>query len=296
MALSKEFTLSTLRSLIRDLADEIEVSNLQDETIRQIINKNTLDIAEQLNGASAPDYGTKTTVSDAAASYSATVRQGAGYTSSTKTIASTSHGLTSADVGKRIVFWDDGDPITKVGIAEIVSIVDDDSFTVSVATGADITSPACDYAVFSAHSGTSIDLSSLKIDKIIKLVDSTNGPVAAAKDDAFDNLANNDMYDNSVMYNYFGETLYLFKGADVSAWGTLSLYYYRLPTLLSADGDYVDLRDKYVPLLIDKCYLEVYTRGKKGAPQTVVDNVKNATAFIRGANTEKEAKIMERKG
>lgn len=298
MALSKHYTLTKLRSLVRDLADEVAPNKIQDDTIKEIINKNTLDIAEQLNGASAPDYGTTVTISDAASSYSATVIQSAGYTFSTRTIAKTSHGYTAADIGKRIVFWDaSADPIAKIAIAEIESITDENNFVVTSSNNStNITAPSCDFVVFSAHSASNCSLTGLKIDKIIKVVDAVNGLVAEKKDLAFENLANIDMYDNSVFYNLFGETIYLFKGSSVSAWGELTLYYYRLPTLLSADGDYVDLRDKYVPLLIDKCYLDVYARGKEAPPQNLIGRVEAATANIRNTNLQKEATLKDRKG
>lgn len=297
MALSKTYTLSKIRSLIRDLADEISPNKLQDSTILEIINKNTLDIAEQLNGASAPDYGTTTTISDAASSVAAGYDNTplGSYANSTRTITNTGHGLTAADIGKRIMYGHLPDTPGSWCISEIESITNANSFVVKHAIGTDIAGGELYYAVFSRHSTSNVDISSLRVDKIIKIKDSNNGLVAEKKDLAFENLANIDMYDNSVFYNLFGETLFLFKGGSVNAWGTLTLYYYRLPVLLSADGDYVDLRDKYVPLLIDKCYLEVYSRGKQQPPQSILNNVQNATQQIRGANADKEATILSRK-
>ena len=298
MALSKSYTRAIIAGLVRDLADEIAPNKIQPDTLYAIINNNTLDIAEQLNGASAPDYGETSVISDAASSYVATVKGSGGYTYSTRTITEVGHPIVTADVGKRIVFWDaTADPSTKVAIAQIESITDADNFVVTVANGvSDITTPNCDYAVFSRHSTTNVDLSSLKIDKIIKVVDATEGLVSEKKDLEFENLSNNTMYVNSVFYNYYGETLFLFKGSSVSAWGTLTLYYYRLPAFVTADGDYIDMKDNYIPLLIDKCYIDVYARGKMQPPQTILDNIKNATANIRSINAEKEAVITDRKG
>ena len=300
MALSKRYTLAILRSLVRDLADEVAPNKIQDDAIREIINKNVLGIAEQLNGASAPDYGTTQVISDAASSYAVSlISTGAGYAYATRTITTVAlHALTSADIGKRIVFFDQTtDPAGKVAIAQIESITSTYAFVVTAANGvADITSPNCDYAVFSAHSTANVDLSALRIDKVIKVVDATNGLVSERKDLAFENLSNISHLTNSVFYNLFGETLFLAKGSDVSAWGTLTLYYYRIPVLVSADSDYIDLKDKYMDLLIDKCYLDVYAKGKSAPPQSVMDNVRSATAQIRGTNAEKEAKIMQQKG
>ncbi len=291
MALSKNYTHKNISSLVRDLANEVAPDKIQPDTITAIINKNTLDIAEQLNGASAPDYGTTGTITDAASSVLASYVTGASYTSGTKNILKTTHTLTSADVGKRVAYWIAS---SKICVTEIVSIVDANNFTVLhdlAVTG----SGTINYAVFSAHSTTNVDVSGLKIDKIIKIKDSISGLVSERKDLEFENLSTIDTFENSVFFNHFGETLFLFKGSGVTIWGTLTLYYYRLPTAVSADGDYIDMRDKYIPLLIDKCKLEVYERGSFAPPKELSLSVENRVQAIRKANTEKSATIMQRK-
>lgn len=293
--LSKIYTLTKLRSLIRDLANQVATAELQNDTILEIINKNTLDIAEQLNGASAPDYGTTGVITDATSSYAATVVQGGAYNATTGVITKSAHGLTSADIGKRIVLWDDGDPITKIVITEITAITDSANFVTRIISGASsIASPECDYAVFSVHSTANIDISSLKVDKIIKIKDSVSGLVSEKKDLAFENLSGISTYSNSVFYNHFGETLFLFKGSNVTSWGTLTLYYYRYPTLLAAEGDYVDMRDKYVPLLIEKSVSDVYIRGNLVPPKEISSGVENKTQLIRQMNEAKVIAIQQK--
>jgi len=290
MSLSKLYTLSTVDSLVRALANEIVPNKIQPPTIKAIINKNTLDIAEQLNGASAPDYGTTGTITDVASSVLSSYIKGSSYTSGTKNILESSHGLTSADVGKRIVYWINN---SNISITEIVSIVDTNNFTVLhdlAVTG----SGTINYAVFSAHSTTNVDISSLKIDRIIKVTDSINGLVSERNDLDFENLSI-DTYKNSVLYNHFGETLYLFKGQSVTSWATLTLYYYRLPTLVSSDSDYIDMRDKHIPLLIDKCKLEVYEISKLAPPKELSLTVENRIQAIRNADAGKSATIQQKK-
>ena len=296
MPLNKTHTLADVESMVRILANEIAPDKIQPDTIKDLTNKNQFNLCEMLNGALAPDYEDTAVLSDAASSYAVSlISTGAGYAYATRTITTVAlHALTSADIGKRIVFFDQTtDPAGKVAIAQIESITSTYAFVVTAANGvADITSPNCDYAVFSAHSAAYLDLSAIKIDKIIKVKDSTSGLVSPKPSYDFENLTIKG-YVNSVFYNHSGEKLFLFKGSSVSAWGTLTLYYYRLPTPVSATTDYLDVKEKYFSILIDMIKLEVYEiSGKSGmAPKQVQENVSN---FIRQMNLEKEAVIKGR--
>ena len=255
----------------------------------KIVNKNTLDIAEMLNGATAPDYGTVANLSDVSSSNGTFVTT-AVYTDSTRTITKAAHGLTSADIGKRVVLYDSASPIT-VTVAEIESITNSSAFVITKAYGANIAANAS-YAVLPAHSATYLDLTSLKVDKIIKLSDSINKLVTSAPDFNFENLSGIDEYSESLFYNHFGETLFLFKGSDIANWGTLTLSYYRLPVLVSATTDYIDMKDKHIPLLIDKCKLELYELANVLAPKELSQSVESKTQLIRNANDSKLQTIM----
>lgn len=293
MALNHYYTFSRIKSLLRVLADELGVNKIQDSTIMEIVNANVFDIAEQLNGATAPDYGTVATLGDAATHYSETEVLCTSYTDATKTVAKTAHGLTTADIGKRIILHNETPNVA--GISRIAGITNANAFTIENAMGATIGGGAVYYFILSRQSTSSLDLSSLKVDKIIKLVDSTNGLVAERKDLAFENLANIDDYDNSVFYNHIGEAIYLFKGANVAAWGTLTLHYYRLPNPVTADTDYIDLKEKYMKLLIGSCKLDIYELAQKVAPKELSQSVESKTAGIRQTNLEKEATLAGRK-
>lgn len=289
MALSKDYTLNIASSLIRDLADVVLEKEIQPDTIKAIINKNTLDIATELNGAAVPDYGTVATVSDAASSVLSSYVTGASYTSGSKSISDTAHGLTSTSVGKRIVYWISS---SKVCVTWIVSITDVDNFTVYhdlAATG------TINYAVFSSHSAANIDVSALRIDKVIKLVDSIGGLVSESKDFDFENLAAMDNRVEDLEYYLWGETLFLFKGANVTAWGTLTLYYYRFPVPVAENTDYIDMKDKYIPLLIDKCKMEVYEKSKMLPPKELQQSVESKMGLIVKADAGKNATIQARK-
>lgn len=289
MPLSKLVTLAQLRSDIREIAKEIGEDKVGNPAVDRIIKYNILDLHEMLNGATQPDYGETIALGDAATHYnnSTVVTTGAAYANSTRRITKTGHGLTNADVGKRILLTDTLTAI--LGISQIESIVSTSIFTITHSMGGDISQLI--YAVLSAHSSSYLDLSTVKYDKLIKLVDSINGLVPFKKAFEFENAINLVHNVTECFAYHEGEKIYLVKGSSVSSWGTLTLHYYRLPQMPSADADYIDVKDKYMKLLLDKCVLDVYSLAHIDAPAQMQTSVDAKTQAIRQLNTEKEASL-----
>lgn len=297
MALSKLYTLGKVESLLRILTQTLGLSNIRFGDIRAVVNKNTIDIAELLNGAAAPFYQQTTALNDVASNYLAVpTGTDASYTASTKTIAKTGTGVAATDVGKRLILWDTtSTTIAKITIAHIASYIDANSFTVTNGPVSNITAPDCDYAMFPDLGTSYCDISTLKIDRIIKLVSSNLGEFSPSKDSDFENLANIDEYDGEIFYNHAGEKLHLKKGSAVStAYGTISLDYYRLPDLATARTDYIDMKDNYIPLLIDRCKLDLYELSDKAAPQNLTDSVTTKVRELMNAGASKDAKIKDK--
>ena len=103
-----------------------------------------------------------------------------------------------------------------------------------------------------------IDLSDLKINNIIKLKDSDYGLIGVKDEDEWENLGNIEDYRESIFFIRYGEIISIFKGNLISVLGTISLYYDREPILVTADTDYIDLKDKYIPQLIELCKKDIY--------------------------------------
>lgn len=295
MALSKSYTFGIIESHLRVLVDEIAPSKILNDTIMAIVNKNTLDIAEMLNGATIPDYGQTTALADAAGSAGTPIISNAAYTNSTKRVTYIGHELTSSDIGRRITLFGDSGLANYMGIGTVAAIISSSVFEVSFALGADIPSSSLYYVVLPAHSAAFLDLSALKVDKISKVVDSINGLLSERQDLTFEGLANNNQMTRGVFYNHFGEYLYLYKGSNVTSWGTLTVYYYRLPTLVTQTTDYIDMKDKYIPLLIDKSKLDIYELAKLAPPKELTQTVEAKTQLIRQANADKSNILSDKK-
>ena len=78
-------------------------------------------------------------------------------------------------------------------------------------------------------SANAIDLSSLSIMRIIKLVDADNGVVPFFGEEYFEEIQKNSAYDATRGVSHFGDSLDVYAGTDAPAVGTLTLYYYRKP-------------------------------------------------------------------
>jgi len=292
MALAKIYTQKKARDIVSLWVNEISQQDLEPSLIEDFIDLATIDVAEILNGATIPDYGRTSTLNDVASSFVATViALGAGYTFADTTIAHTSHGLTAADVGKRIVFWDNtADPVVNMAIAHIKSITDTNNFVVTDAnTSADITSPNCDYAVFTEHSASFLDISGLKFSHIGMIRDANNGEWIEVTNKEFQKLSDFTQKQNNIYYYRHGESIFIYEGTSASALGTITLEYFSYPTLPSAETDFLDIRDIYIPLVIAKTKNYVYEHLDKTPPEALTGIIAQKTAAIREANIKEKA-------
>lgn len=259
MALSKDYTLTIVRGILLLWQKEINISKLDPDLVDDFINLAVMDVFAKMQEAIYKEYGRTTTIVDSGAAFQAAAVVGTGFTHSTKNIEETAHGLTSASIGKRVLFHQtltaSGVP-SYMTIATIVSITDVDNFVVSHSPGIDLpASGSYDfyYCVLPAHSDSSLDLSALRINRVRKLTDSITGECVEVKDARdFENLSKFPQKQNKIYWYQNGEIISLYKGSSVSAYGTLTLDYFGKPVAVSADADYLDLKDEHIPLAIQK--------------------------------------------
>jgi hypothetical protein len=96
------------------------------------------------------------------------------------------------------------------------------------------------------------NLGSVNIFDVVKVVDATNGNAVRLSSKEFASFANNPNYDNSVIIEYAGESMFLGKGSSISAFGTLTMTYDEKPTTITAATDTVDLPEEYVDMMIQE--------------------------------------------
>lgn len=312
MALSKYWTLQKVEDLLRVLVNQIAPKDVQSIPLREYINLATQDVCEMLGAAGMPDYHTTTTLNESSRTLgAASFKSVTSFTHATKTLITTlAHSYTSADIGKRflLVESDASGNVFYVTITKIVSITNTTTLVLQDSPGVDL--PQGDgYLVFcgvlplTAYTSNKLDcdISSLNIDKIIKIVDATNGLVIPAGDSEIEGvtyfsstLPGNSLKQNNLFWTQNGETISIYKGTSVSTYGVLTLHYYKQPTLVSAVTEYIDVRDKYMPLVIAKAKNMLYEQLGQAPPESLTSLIENKTAEIRRNNIEENTAIKQR--
>jgi len=311
MAKSKVYTYQKLGDMLRDFLKEVAPDNVQPLALNEYISLGVLDLCERLNSASAPDY-LKTAVLNES-SKTPTPVLCTSFTHSTKTFTKTAHGLTSADIGKRLVasVTDLTTATIDYLLTQIVSITSVNAFVVADSFGENkITSGALDvsYGVLPLTAYTTnkldCDISTINLDRIIKITDSVNGLVNPAGDAEIEgisyysaSLPGNSLKQGNVWFTQNGETVSFYKGTSVSTYGTLTMFYYEQPILLGTNDpliNYIDVRDKFIPLLFAIVKNMLYEQLQKQAPDSLTNMILAKTADIRASNKEETAAIKAR--
>lgn len=68
----------------------------------------------------------------------------------------------------------------------------------------------------------------------------------------FDYLVDYPQKQNNVFWYREGESVYLYLGSNLSGHGSVFLHYDRIPEKAILDATYIDLSDRFIPLLINK--------------------------------------------
>jgi hypothetical protein len=129
-------------------------------------------------------------------------------------------------------------------------------------------------------SDATLDISSFThpVDRIISVYDTVNGQCKEISLNEFRSLQRPDMQNNSysrdIVWTQVGNTLMFKNGANVTA-GAKYLDYQRQPSypVNYDDSEYVDLADKWIPLLIKRIYVYVILQVENDVPQTLMNEI-----------------------
>ncbi|MGD1007437.1 MAG: hypothetical protein ABR980_09435 [Ignavibacteriaceae bacterium] len=130
-------------------------------------------------------------------------------------------------------------------------------------------------------SNETINISGYPILNIVKIVDSINYECIEVGSKNFDNLYRFPEKQNKTYWYKHGQYLYFYVGANVTSVGTRTMSYNSYPQRVMNDGDFLDIRDAYVPLVIDltKSYCIEHLGGQASADLTTA--IANKTAAVR---------------
>lgn len=140
-----------------------------------------------------------------------------------------------------------------------------------------------------------IDISSYVVDQIIKLTDSGTGLIIPKDADEIESI-DDPQLQGEIYWTRLGEKIYLKKGSDVSAYGTLKLYYSRAPLKVTELTDTLDIKDTFIPLVVDKAKIKVYEMLNMTPPEQLQNQVNAAIANVKASTAQEMEAASKIKG
>lgn len=134
--------------------------------------------------------------------------------------------------------------------------------------------------------------SSLKIDQITKVVGVTNGLFIEISAKEFDGLSSIPQKTSNVFWFKFGDLILMYPGSDLNLDSTIYVYYNRTPTKATADSDYLDVKDKFVKLALDKAKIMIYEQLNMASPESLTNQINANIQQIRQTNIQ-ESQIVK---
>lgn len=262
----------------RDLGD---VGGIPEWERFDLVNRSIAAIAGQFYDLMSINYMT-----DAVINYSTGGKYDAGtggtYTVATKTVTlnSPSEDLTNADVEKLVVF--------RIGtvnyVGKILSVSSVNSFVFDgdvFPTGTDIVDNSLSICDTTVQNDT-VSLSSLRIMKTgqnikIELSTTATATIKAVSQRQLDTFNTGGVNSKTIVWCISGDNLNFKKGTGLDSYGTMTIHYPRVPYLVAADTDMIDLPDG-AAMEIAIIYLRGLIQRRLGLPQD--NNVELMQMFI----------------
>jgi hypothetical protein len=138
-----------------------------------------------------------------------------------------------------------------------------------------------------------IDVSTLAIAKIVKLVDATNGLVPEKGAKQFEGIKVIDQEKNRVFFTRRGNNLDIFKGSGISTYGILTLHYKTRPIKPASSTVKLDISDDYIDIVVAKAKIMVYEIVAKTVPQSLQDTYSGLIDKVRNANAGEQAQASK---
>jgi hypothetical protein len=132
-----------------------------------------------------------------------------------------------------------------------------------------------------------VDISTILYDRIISIEDSTNGQCIEISPQEFASLGratfSHKSYDDDIVWCMYGNSIRFRNGAKITP-GTKTMWYQRQPNypINWDDTDWVDLADKWIPLLIQKIYVLMILQVENDIPKNIENEMQLSYRQISG--------------
>lgn len=139
-------------------------------------------------------------------------------------------------------------------------------------------------SVIKSTSTSSADISNIKYDQIVAIQSSTAGFLVPVSPSTFFSLSRanfpNSAYADDCVWTQMGNTIYFQVGSKIQGGvGVVTMYYQRQPDYPSTDADYastsvfVDLADKWIPLLVKRIYTYCILQTENDIPKNLAQEM-----------------------
>ena len=285
--LSRDWTLARALGLVRDNINAISLDTAQQPFLVDYLHANLCEVAKLLDVGVYQDYLVRQVVTPALGSpfYAdfTSPLQSTSYNNSINTAIRAEHGLT---VGQQLIYWCQGMGITTGHVIAVTN----NTFTVNnpIAPSDAIAVYPFNYVLMPSALEDSIDISSYRYDSIVKLTDSNIWSCVRKDFKSIDNFLDSPQTSSNVYYFVSGDTILLKKGSSAT-YGNLTLSYTRIPIKATADTDYLDIRDEFVNLVINKTAIKVFEKMGQQAPESLATAVSSKLAsFVQSTQVAPE--------
>jgi hypothetical protein len=131
------------------------------------------------------------------------------------------------------------------------------------------------------------DISEINYDRIVSIEDSSVGQCVPVTQEEFASLGRSDFkhisYADDIVWALFGNNIRFRNGSKVTP-GTKTMWYQRQPNFPTAwdDTEFVDLADKWIPLLIRKIYTYILLQTEPDIPKNIAQEMQLDYQLITG--------------
>ena len=288
---STRWTVKDVLSAARELAKTTEQKKVLQEQGKYFYKIALSEIVTLLNGASDPSYFTSTTltINSDIERLKDNTQAGGVITNIDRTInGGVNYSVTRSSgtfaVGSLlwivVVLKSNGNEVYNL-VGRVVSIGSGGStayfkiLSGSLGASANFTTQAGYVTVIKTVNPSSVDISDINFDKIVAIYDSEYGECIFVTPQEFASIGRADFghksYDDDIIWTQIGSNVYFRNGSQIISPGTKTMWYQRQPSypVNFDDTEYVDIADKWIPLLLKRIYTLMILQSENDIPKNL---------------------------
>lgn len=303
---STVWTPYAVLSAARELAKTVDQKRVMQEQGRMFYRLALSEIVALLNSSADPSYWSSTVLTISADQELLDENTITSIVASTNTIVRSSGTFAVGSI-ITVSIYDTVNNTWDKWIARIVTAGASATYEVIFGTDADFSGGAdvVLVAVIKSLSTVTASLSNVRYDNVVAIHSSNAGFCIPVSPSEFFSVGRTDFphtsYTDDVIWTQMGNTLYFKVGSKItSGIGTVVMYYQRQPNYPATDAEYtstsvfVDLADKWMPLLVKRIYTYCLLQTEVDIPKNLAQEMQlDYQAIINYAGAEMQNKMQK---